>query len=417
LWKTDAHSTHLSLSPICNSLLITFHYPSTTQMTSSSKKHHASITTNSKIQVGSYKLTPGIDLLPLTDSTPLYTASNYPALFKQLDKDGVILVRGVISKEVVEKARRTVLDHLKGKGAIEQDANAVAKIKKTEGGERVKGWTIDADSGGVNGDRETDTAVEGWRKVGTSKEVLNVYHGPELHRFFHSLFTAGHQLQVEGSAPSSPFTAFPDCTWLRIRGHGDDTTEHTDYYYFKQERTIFSDHFLHSTSPSPAPSTCIVCSSAADPHLTLLCDLCDHPIHTYCHKPPLQSVPLGEYHCSSCANLPFPFYTAWIALGPVHQQHGRLALVEGSHRLQGYEEGTKGDGKLPREWKGKKAKTVWRSADMEGGDLLLFNMKTVHAASVNQSEEFRMSMDTRVTMAQGEAWKTRNMNEEEDVNG
>ena len=43
---------------------------------------------------------------------------------------------------------------------------------------------------------------------------------------------------------------------------------------------------------------------------------------------------------------------------------------------------------------------MWRSSDMEAGDLLLFNVKTVHGASVNVSDEFRISMDTRVTFAE-----------------
>ena len=375
------------------------------------------------VSVGSFKLIPGVDLLPLPDSTALHQARDYRALFTRLDTDGVILVRGVVSPDTISGARQRVLRHLASKGAIVPSADPnEATISRVESGARVRGWTVDADSGGVNGDREDESAVAGWREVGTSTEVLNVYDGPELHAFFHGLFTAGHSLQaggVDGAGVSQPFTTFPDCTWLRIRGHGDDTTEHADYYYFKRERSIFSDHFVHPGAPLPAPSACTVCHSPAHPARTLLCDLCDHPIHTYCHSPPLPSPPHGEFHCASCANLPFPFYTAWIALGPVHQQHGRLALVPGSHRLQGYEATAKGDGKLPREWMAGKAGAargrVWWSADMEGGDVLLFNMKTVHAASVNESERFRISMDTRVTMAQGQGWTRRIQREAEEA--
>ena len=366
------------------------------------------------IHVGSYRLTPGVDLLPFTDSTPLYLSGNFPSLFTRLHTDGVIFVRNVISSATISAARQLVLSHLRSKGALDPSSDpSSAPIHRPPGGERVRGWTVDADSGGVNGNREDDAAVAGWKAVGTSDSVRAVYDGPELHRFFQAIFAAGHRMQGGGGVvPPTPFTTFPDCTWLRIRGHGDDTTEHTDYYYFKQERTIFQDHFLHADPPPPPPPTCTVCQSPADPHLTLLCDLCDHPMHTYCHTPPLPRPPAGEYHCPTCANLPFPFYTAWLALGPVHTHHGRLAVVEGTHRLQGYEAHPKSDGKLPREWGGGKGR-VWRSSDMEGGDVLLFNMKTVHAASVNQSEQFRLSIDTRVTMAQGREWERRKEREGE----
>ena len=369
------------------------------------------------ISVGSYSLTPGVDLLPLVDSTPLYLANDFSGLFRRLDSAGVILIRGVIPTPTVIAARTRVLSHLRSKGAVAPSSDPTAALISRDGGQRVKGWTIDADSGGVNGDREDDSAVAGWKAVGTGPEVRDVYHGPALHSLFHRLFSAGHALQG-GAVPERPFTAFPDCTWLRIRGHGDDTQEHTDYYYFKQERSIFSDHF-HHPQPLPSPPTvCVRCKGEGDEELTLLCDLCDEPLHTYCHQPPLPAVPRGEYHCRRCANLPFPFYTAWVAMGRVGVENGRLALVEGSHRLQGYEARGKGEGKLPTEWtagKGKGGKgAVWRSADMEAGDVLLFNIKTVHAASPNCSEQFRMSCDTRVTMAQGTGWQRRLAREREE---
>jgi ectoine hydroxylase-related dioxygenase (phytanoyl-CoA dioxygenase family) len=37
------------------------------------------------------------------------------------------------------------------------------------------------------------------------------------------------------------------------------------------------------------------------------------------------------------------------------------------------------------------------ASDMRGGDLLLFNAKTVHAATVQANDRTRLSIDTRVT--------------------
>ncbi len=264
---------------------------------------------------------------------------------------------------------------------------------------------------------------------------------------------------TQHATPSAPVTLFPDCTWLRIRGHADVTVEHTDYYYFKQERSIFSDHTwqhqqnqrqqhiqqqhqrqqqqqqaavtdgsvqqqpVNMVSQSAAADTCSLCSApvtaavtsasksasatatastASTLSPTLQCALCRHTFHRHCITPAPPLRPRGGYYCHHCCNAPFPFFTCWLALGPVHKQHGRLALVPGSHRLQGYDERRAGggDGKLPRGWTAAvRRAAVWRSSDMSAGDLLLFNVKTVHAASSNESAAYRISLDTRVTYA------------------
>ena len=415
---------------------ISQHFPTT-------KQQHTSSTTTATttkpppppsaadyVQVGTHKLRVGQRLLPLVDSTDLYQSRDWHALFSRLDEDGVILVRGVVSTPTVRRARSAILQHIGQKGAlVQQPTDATEEVRgdsdehgdgraligKTSDGALTAGWTIDADSGGVNGDREDESATDGWRSLGTSSTLTDVYNGAELKSFLHGLFTAAieqrrQQYPLYQPSGKEVVTTFPDCTWLRIRGHKDLTIEHTDYYYFKQERSIFSDHWqptLTTTQPpaSPPPPSCTLCSSTtatiATP--TVQCALCLHTFHRSCLVPAPPVKPRGGYHCPSCANLPFPFYTCWIALGPVHRQHGRLALVPTTHRLlQGYEDRRGGgDGKLPREWKGNTERSaVWRSSDMEAGDLLLFNVKTVHGASVNVSDEFRISMDTRVTFAE-----------------
>jgi ectoine hydroxylase-related dioxygenase (phytanoyl-CoA dioxygenase family) len=100
----------------------------------------------------------------------------------------------------------------------------------------------------------------------------------------------------------------------------------------------------------------------------------------------------------------------------VQQDDGRLAVVPGSHHLPGYESSRqKRDQLLPNEWKGVRDKqSVWRSSDLEAGDLILFNVKTVHAASQNVSGHFRISCDTRVTTAKGTRWKEQQEEEEQE---
>mmetsp|Transcript_3511 Transcript_3511/g.8295 ORF Transcript_3511/g.8295 Transcript_3511/m.8295 type:complete len:490 (-) Transcript_3511:325-1794(-) len=47
-------------------------------------------------------------------------------------------------------------------------------------------------------------------------------------------------------------------------------------------------------------SGCVVCDSKENEELTLLCDFCEDPYHTYCLDPPLTSIPEGEWQCPRC---------------------------------------------------------------------------------------------------------------------
>jgi hypothetical protein len=74
-----------------------------------------------------------------------------------------------------------------------------------------EGWTVDAESGGVVGDRDDDH--KGWSEIGNSQELVSVYNGAELRSFYRSLF-------------GESFITQPDCTWLRMKGRGEATVEH-----------------------------------------------------------------------------------------------------------------------------------------------------------------------------------------------
>lgn len=45
---------------------------------------------------------------------------------------------------------------------------------------------------------------------------------------------------------------------------------------------------------------CEVCRSTTDAKNMLLCDSCDSGYHTYCLKPPLPSIPPGDWFCPTC---------------------------------------------------------------------------------------------------------------------
>lgn len=114
-------------------------------------------------------------------------------------------------------------------------------------------------------------------------------------------------------------------------------------------------------------------------------------------------------------------FTAWTPLGDVTYEVGGLMILEGSHKNQRLREGygrkdvdthcenhnnmrstgNSGFGALSfqparlRERLGGR----WLSAEFRMGDLLTFSMYTVHASLDNQSQEIRLSTDTRYQLA------------------
>lgn len=53
---------------------------------------------------------------------------------------------------------------------------------------------------------------------------------------------------------------------------------------------------------------------------------------------------------------------------------------------------------LPRGYKDQRTKLQWHCSEVEPGDCIIFNIKTVHGATANKTQVFRLSCDTRVTV-------------------
>lgn len=409
-----------------------------------------------KIRVGNRNLTMHSDLIEMRDSTAEFRSGDFATLRQRLDIDGFIFIRGVMQRETVEKARMKMLKHLHSKGAIREgtdwrdafieyqtkfDEKSKSKPKKAakataataSSKKMIPGWTIDAETGGVVGGREPDSAIKGWFDVGNSKELADVYKGSALRSFYTSLFSQSPSYAARPEMAKlglPPFTFLSSCTWLRAKGPGEVTAEHADYYYFYKNTHIFRDFWKEDTeldkliatntksqSVQPKPQckvqteeerqTCQVCRDPREPESTLICDLCDHGYHINCLSPRLSQLPDDEqeWHCYSCQNKSMEYWTCWTPLADISGHDGRLALVAGSHRVDGYEAPARED-LLPKGYsKSFESRSIWQTPTTIGmGDIILFNIKTIHAATKNAGEKFRLSLDTRVTTCFGQQY-------------
>eukprot|EP00808_Paulinella_micropora_P020944 g79759.t1 len=341
------------------------------------------------------KTMPISQVLPLTDSTDLYQEGKQAELLERLKKDGYIYVRGVIKHDTARTGREKILSFIEKKGAIMPGTDLMeAKIAHQAGvgakkrkGQYQEGFCISTRTGGCTSDREPECTQDAWMEFAQTDPIYNMYAGPEVLSFFDSVFGKHHHKN------------FPDCTWLRMKGRGEVTAEHADYYYFKGNTEIFSENM--GKEASPAQEICKVCNKNDRPEETLICDICGHGCHMDCARPKMNEVPEGEWHCHDCADLPFNFYTCWVSWGNARLGlEGGLCLQPGTHSLlRGFDDPLPGKPLLPQGYRKEKSHLKWHSADFGEGDIVLFNIKTVHCASKNYSYSYRLSCDTRVFYA------------------
>jgi len=90
-------------------------------------------------------------------------------------------------------------------------------------------------------------------------------------------------------------------------------------------------------------------------------------------------------------------HTCWIPLGDYDITDGTLAICEGSHLLSGYDIHAYSESKaeLPKSFESFNHDAIWRSTNFRAGDIVVFDIRTIHASTKNLSNKFRISMDTR----------------------
>jgi len=111
-------------------------------------------------------------------------------------------------------------------------------------------------------------------------------------------------------------------------------------------------------------------------------------------------------YCPACLNSPIDMWTCWIPLSDLHGSDSRLQVIPGSHRsMGGYEHPSpqQNGTLLPSSFQAaeRKGQVAWQTPrSIAMGDIILFNLKTVHRANSNsnkRSRAYRLSIDTRVT--------------------
>jgi len=209
--------------------------------------------------------------------------------------------------------------------------------------------------------------------------------------------------------------------WIRVHGKGEETDEHSDYFRFVHS---------HSVRP-PSADSVMMMSNHRSAAANMNGNGSDNDNDTGDPDPdPDPDATQTNYHeDSDIDDGPPPMYTCWFPLGDYPLEHGTLTVAEGTHRLDGYKEYVRrrlyrhvasfdgedeqGDGydeemktELPRDydtWKTGQLSNgssnrhggVWRSTHFHPGDIVIFDLRLVHASTRNLTNHFRLSVDTR----------------------
>eukprot|EP01083_Nonionella_stella_P035796 97625_1 len=155
----------------------------------------------------------------------------------------------------------------------------------------------------------------------------------------------------------------------------------------------------------PDIQTCDTCcrSTTCDSPKFVFCTLCGKSWHKNCLPANIQAAidvkhfaAEGGWHCAPCADAYIGVYTVWTCLSDKLAPFGSsLAMCPGTHKLDGYSEPIR-DSQVPGDYE---RSMPWEiPSQLSLGDIMIFNIKTVHAASKNLSSVFRFSVDTRLML-------------------
>lgn len=95
-------------------------------------------------------------------------------------------------------------------------------------------------------------------------------------------------------------------------------------------------------------------------------------------------------HASMCQN---NMYVCWVPLGDYKVSDSTLVVASGSHHHVKYDSSSEIEEELPP---GIDLDNFdWKTSDVAMGDIVVFDIRSVHASTNNTSGDFRLSIDTR----------------------
>jgi len=369
----------------------------------------------------------------MLDSNELYEKRNFSELRKKLEMEGYLFIRSVIPKQLILDARHAMLTQAAKDGSIvvnEQTPLNNGRMSK-QGTKFAAGYCVDGITGSETNER-ANIDVDAWSELGPSAVCQHVYNGEHLQKFWKSLF---------GEQATNPLVKQ---TFLRLMGNSG-TVQHADYYYFKRDTHVFSgrdgraaqlemeqylkanhlwdsqlyemDEYDNSKREKRRMDELKEEDEDAeddgdDPNIaknsdTLVCAIC----RSVYDKSELDEVRRnrlntkeadfgieGEWHCPVCALKPLSIYTTWISLSQLKSpKDSILAMVPYSHKLKMWDLPLK-NAQVPADFHWKLNWVIPKQVDY--GDIVIFNIKTIHASSLNKSSPrcYRCSFDTRLQL-------------------
>ena len=170
-------------------------------------------------------------------------------------------------------------------------------------------------------------------------------------------------------------------TYLRVKPPGNSTVLHADFYHFRDTGT------LCGVTPQTETSVCMECN-LDDGEEVLLCDQCGGAVHPYCAKPRVHILTEGDWLCAKCHAQQLSVHTVWVPLHDVTEEHSVLLIAPG--QFKAWTDAVTEDLNCPADIDLSRA----CSGGLKFGQAIMFNVKTVHGATVGTKP--RASLDFRV---------------------
>jgi len=379
-----------------------------------------------KVQVGDHLLTYGRNLDEMQDSNDLFEKKDFEALRLKLEEEGYLFIRGVVPRDTIISARKAMLKQAAKEGSIVDDdeVSMDQAMMTKKGSVWADGYCVDGITGSETNERP-NIEVDAWEEIGPSATCQNVYNGKAIQSFWKSLF---------GQSSIRPLVKQ---TFLRLMG-SSGTVQHADYYYFKRDTHIFSGedglnaqiaarqyltkHDLWKKDLYELESNEIKKSERnkgkkesddmkqEDNESSLKCGICGEWYSeedlddrrrerlAKANKKKMDFGMEGQWHCPQCALSPLSIYTTWISLtDDIGPKESVLAVIPHSHKLKQWDT-PRPNSQLPGDFNWKLKWVI--PSKVNFGDVIIFNIKTIHASSKNNSSprRYRCSFDTRLQL-------------------